>query len=273
MTDGLRCNSKLFASDITIFTTVYGTCKAADDLSHELNSVNFWVNHPWIFLNDTLVKKVQEQKCLGLLLDSTFSFSAHIKSVISKVRQGIGMLKALSKSVPRHILDGIYKLYTRPHLDYVDVIYHTPHSFDDTSQNIIVDSQMEKLESVQYSAALAVTNAWKGTSLDKFYEELGWESLNLRRWSRRLILFCKIMNYLTPDCTRHPIPSIRDLSYNFSQCNVIGQICARSTSLKSSFYPSCLSEWERLDPEIGLSNSVSMFKKKILAIIRPNPKS
>ena len=54
---------------------------------------------------------------------------------------------------------------------------------------------------------------------------------------------------------------------------MIGQICARSKSFKSSFYPSCLSEWEKLEPEVRLFSSVSMFKKKILAIIRPNPKS
>ena len=34
-------------------------------------------------------------------------------------------------------------------MDYGDVIYHMPHDFDDTSQNIILNSQMEKLESVQ----------------------------------------------------------------------------------------------------------------------------
>ena len=132
---------------------------------------------------------------------------------------------------------------------------------------------MEKLESVQYSAALAVIDAWKGTSHDKFYEELGWESQGLRRWRRRLILFSKIMNYLTPDYTRHPIPPMRDLCCNFRLCNITGQICARSKSFKSSFYPCCLSEWERLGPEIRLSNAVSMFKKKLLAIIWPNLKS
>ena len=87
-----------------------------------------------------------------------------------------------------------------------------------------------------------------------------------------LFLIYKILNYLTPDYTKHPIPPIRDLSYNFRRCNIIGQICARSKSFKSSFYPSCLSEWEKLEPELRLSSSVSMFKKKILAIIRPSPK-
>ena len=58
---------------------------------------------------------------------------------------------------------------------------------------------MEKLESVQYSAALAVTGAWKGTSREKLYEELGWESLSQQGWSRRLVLFYKIVNNITPD--------------------------------------------------------------------------
>ena len=69
------------------------------------------------------------------------------------------------------------------------------------------------LESVQYSAALAVTGAWRGTSREKLYNELGWESLNLRRWSRRLALFFKIVNNLTPEYTRQPIPPLPQSNY------------------------------------------------------------
>ena len=137
--NGLRCNSKLFADDITIFTTVCDTYEAADDINHDLNLVNLWAekwrmffnpditkqavevpsDHPLMFFNDTLVKKVQEQKHHGLLLDSTLSFSTHIKSAVFKARQGIGMLKALFLYVSQHTLNGIYKLCIRPHLDYV----------------------------------------------------------------------------------------------------------------------------------------------------------
>ena len=68
----------------------------------------------------------------------------------------------------------MYKLYVRPHLDYGDVIYHG----DDPEMN----SNLTKcLESVQYSAALAVAGAWKGTSYDKLLDELGWEYLYHRR--------------------------------------------------------------------------------------------
>ena len=77
----------------------------------------------------------------------------------------------------------------RPYLDYGDVIYHIPSKVCEFSQNIFLPSLMENLESVQYSAALAVTGSWRGTSREKLYAELGWESLSSRRWSRRLTLF------------------------------------------------------------------------------------
>ena len=66
---------------------------------------------------------------------------------------------------------------------------------------------MERIERVQYQAALAVTGAWKGTSLNKIYDELGWETLTDRRWFRRLVQIYKIRNGLTPDYLKIPLPA------------------------------------------------------------------
>ena len=164
------------------------------------------------------------------------------------------MLRFFSKSLPRHTLNEMFKLYVRPHLDYGDVVYHIPHNICEFSNSVILTNQMEKLESVKYSAALAVTGAWKGTSREKLYNELGWESLNLRRWSRRLTLFYKIVNNLTPDYTRNPVPHLHESNYDLRRNATVGQILARTQAFKSSFYPHCLSEWDRLDPNIRLSS-------------------
>ena len=137
------------------------------------------IDHPNILFNNIPVKKVDEHKHLGIVLDKNLSFSAHIKEVISKTRKGIGRLKYLSSYLPRHTLNELYKLYERPHLEYGDVIYHIPAKMCAFSLNITLSNMMEELESVQYSAALAVTRTWRGTSREKLYTELGWESLNL----------------------------------------------------------------------------------------------
>ena len=83
---------------------------------------------------------------------------------------------------------------------------------------------MEKLASVQYATALAITSAWRGTSREKLYNELGCESLNLRRWSRRLVLLFKFVNNLTPQYTRQPIPPLTQSKYRLPRPNLIGQI-------------------------------------------------
>ena len=50
----------------------------------------------------------------------------------------------------------IYKPFIRPHLDYGDIVYDQPNN----------SSLSEKTESRQYNAALAITNAIKGSSKD-----------------------------------------------------------------------------------------------------------
>ena len=53
-----------------------------------------------------------------MILDSKLSFKGHKREAILKARSGIGLLKYLSKYVSMEVLDQIYKLYVRPHLDY-----------------------------------------------------------------------------------------------------------------------------------------------------------
>ena len=69
-------------------------------------------------------------------------------------------------------LNSLYKLYFRPHLDYGDVIYHIRQKVCDFSNEILLHRQMERIESVQYSAGLARTGAWKGTSRKKYTRSL-----------------------------------------------------------------------------------------------------
>ena len=161
----------------------------------------------------------------------------------------------------------------RPHLDYGDVIYHTPAKVCKLSQNTVLPNLIEKLESVQYSAALAVTGTWRGTSREKLYAELGWVPLICRRWSRRLTLFYTIINNLTPEYTTDPVPPIHPSLYSLCSQDVIGRIKSRTENFKSSFYPNCLSERNKLEQELRLAPSVSVFKKMLLSIIRPPAKS
>ena len=73
-------------------------------------------------------------------------------------------------------------MHVRPHLDYCDIIYHIPVISNEFDSTLTLNHQMNALERTQYQAALAVSGAWKGTNRDKIYEELGWETLDQRRF-------------------------------------------------------------------------------------------
>ena len=67
----------------------------------------------------------------------------------------------------------------------------------------------EKLESVQYKVALAITGAIQGTSREKIYQELGLESLRARRWYKRLSCMFKIVKEEAPNYLINLIPKTK----------------------------------------------------------------
>ena len=121
--------------------------------------------HPYIYFNNKSVKQVPSQKHLGLILDK-LNFQEHLKNILNKVNKTIGLLRKLQNILPREPLLTIYKSFVRPHLDYGDVIYdqHYNNSFH------------QKLESIQYNAALAKISAIRGCSKENIYQQLSLES-------------------------------------------------------------------------------------------------
>ena len=80
------------------------------------------------------------------------NFLRRVKEAITKARKCTGVIRFMAKYVTCHVLDQMYKLYVRPHLCYGNVICH----IEDPEMN---SSLTKRVESVQYSAALAVAGA------------------------------------------------------------------------------------------------------------------
>ena len=158
--------------------------------------------HLSVFFNASEVAVKSDHKILSMLLDSKLNFQSHIKQAVIKATRGTGIIPYLSKYVSWGVLDQIYKLYVRPHLYYDDIIYH---KYDPEFK---LDFP-KKLESIQYSAALAVTRAWSGTDTDRLCEEVGWEILHHRKWYRCLCHFYKLRNYQRPYNLYSEIPQER----------------------------------------------------------------
>ena len=217
------------------------------------------IDHPKIYFNIE-VKTVNDHKHLGLILDKKLSF-------VSRINEGLCIIKYLSCFLSVKTLSQIFKLYKQPHLEFCDVIYHVPIITNPFDSSINLNYLMNTLERIQYYAALAITGTWKGTNLNKIYDELGWESFTDSRCSRCLFHFYKIQNNLTPPYLKTPVPPIRTHLFGRRSVNVIKEIRFKSKSYSNSFYPESIRCWNKIGPELRNSLNLKSFKASILALI------
>ena len=120
-----------------------------------------------------------QKHLLCVTLDRKLIFDKHLNNVLNKVNKTIRLLRKLQYLLPRSTLITLHKSFDIPHLDYGDILY------DQTNGS----SFHEKLESIQYNACLAI----RGSLKEKIYQELGFESLRVRRSYRRVSLFYKVL--------------------------------------------------------------------------------
>ena len=144
-----------------------------------------------MYFNHNLVQQVPSQKYLRMHLDIKLNFQEHLDNIMSKVDKTNGLLRNPS-------LITIYKAFIRPHL-YGDIIYDQAYR----------ESFNQKLQSAQYNAALAITGAISGTSIEKPYHEIGLESLQKRPGYRKLCYFLKIFKVQSSDYLSKTLHSIR----------------------------------------------------------------
>ena len=102
----------------------------------------------------------------------------------------------------------------------------------------------------------------------RLYHELGFESLSARRWYRRLVYFFNIVSCNSPVYLYSLLPA-KQRSYDPIISNLFRKFTSHTSFFKDSFFPYCTSEWNKLGPNLRNSDSISIFKKGLLAFIRP----
>ena len=131
----------------------------------------------------------------------------------------------------------------------------------------------QKPESTQCNACLALSRAIRGSSREKLYQELGLESLQRRRWYKKICLFYKIFKENKPVYLFNLIPT-KNSNYNtFRNTDKIALFYTKHNFFKKYFFPSTVIEWTKLDPNLQSAAPLSVFKNNLLKFIRPSPNS
>ena len=105
---------------------------------------------------------------------------------------------------------------------------------------------------------VVITGAIRDTSTKTVYQELGLESLKFRRWFRKLCHFYKKIKNS---------PRIYLIQYLILTGFIISGLDI--ISLQEKYDMIAITEWNKLDLNIGKSARLNAFKKKLLNFIHP----
>ena len=151
-------------------------------------------------------------------------------------------------------------MFIRPHPDYADVIY------DQHYNNFF----HQKLESIQYNATLAKKGPIRSSSREKLKQELCSESLQQRRWFKKLCYFFKIIKNQSPKYLFDKIPTTRTAYRARNNIDNNTRFNDKHTFFKNLFFLSTVIELNNLNKSIRSSESLTLFEKSILKFIRPS---
>ena len=132
---------------------------------------------------------------------------------------------------------------------------------------------MEKVERIQYQAALAVTGAWQGSNRSKLYDELGWESLSNRRWCKRILHIHKIVSNETPLYLKDKLLLLRRPLYSQNNSNTFHEIRCKTFRYMYSFFPDAITFWNNVITHFNNIPSFGNLKEHIRSLIRPEKKA
>ena len=129
----------------------------------------------YTFCGQTLTS-VDSHCYIGIHLSNTLNWTAQTKAASTKAQQTLGVVRRNLNKCPTHIKAVAYTSLVLPILEYASA------AWDPHSQNNI-----KTLERIQRQAARFCTNNYSREpgSVTKLLQELGWETLQTRRKSKR----------------------------------------------------------------------------------------
>ena len=143
--DKLTCQSLMFADDTKVYSRVTNQ-EDAQLLQQDLNQLEQWSEewllkfHPdkckvlsmgrfedgagyYYTLFGQLLEHIDEEKDLGVIIDSELSFENHISAKIKKANQMMGLIRRVFSFLGKEMFIRLYTALVRTHLEYSQVVW------------------------------------------------------------------------------------------------------------------------------------------------------
>ncbi len=276
LTDNLLSITRLFADDSCLSSTSNNDNDLEGIINCDLQIISAWAkrwlvtfnpnkteamlftlrqSHPLHLIFDgTEITFVEDHKHLGLTLSNTGKWHSHIDKIISSTSKIIGIMRKLKFQLSRSSLNQIYISYVRPILEYASAVWDGCTEYEKSA-----------LEKLQNEAARIVTGLTRSVSLEHLRQEIGWQSLSIRRSVQKLSIMYKAANNETPSYISNLIPpEIQNITnYNLRNRQNINIPYSRLEISKRSCIPSAINLWNNIEPSVRNTETLKQFKSNI----------
>ena len=171
-------------------------------------------------------------------------------NITSKANGTLGFQRRNLKISSKRTKELAYKALVRPTLEYASTVWD-PHE----------KGEVKKLEMVQRRAARFVCGRYHNrSSVSSMIQDLGWPSLQQRRYEARVIMLYKIHHSIVYCAVPLPPPA-RPLRLSHDQA--LQTFGSRTNARKFSFFPKTVRDWNALYQETVQCDSVEEFKSSL----------
>ena len=257
----------IFADDTSLFATGSDPTETVAQLNRDLEKIYSWAkmwkvsfnakkskdvifskkylnNSPPLIFDGLSIDRVNTHKHLGLYLTSTLDFSQQVNDVCLRANRKLSVLRSVN-ILNRQTLDLLYKLTVRSVIDYALPVYYKS----------LTQSQIGRIENIQYKAGKIVTGALHFTNKDKLNLELGWESIIDRGNILSLNFFHKIHRHKTRPLIKSCMPK-SDIEKSQTTRLKGGYIPFKYEHkiFNTSFFPNTLKLWNNLTNQVKVQD-------------------
>ena len=278
ITKDINSPLRLFADDCLLYRVI-NSAEDANMLQEDLNRLSEWANtwklrfnvskctvirctrsltpfnHVYTF-NNHILNLSDQHTYLGVILNTSLSWSPHISSIVTKAFKTLNFLKRNLNKCSKQVKESAYLTMVRPQLEYASDVWD-PHQTGDIAE----------LEKVQRRAARWVMNDYgRLSSVTSMLNQLSWPTLQTRRKLSRLQTLHKVF-YQQISLTIPPyyLPTSRSMRQHHPLHYILPHVS--TTAHQNSYFSKTINDWNSLPVDLIEVADADIFRTGLQSLL------
>ena len=278
ITKDINSPLRLFADDCLLYRVI-NSAEDANMLQEDLNRLSEWANtwqlrfnvskctvihctrsltpfnHVYT-LNNHVLNLSDQHTYLGVILNTSLSWSPHISSIVTKASKTLNFLKRNLNKCSEQVKESAYLTMVRPQLEYASDVWD-PHQTGD----------IVELEKIQRRAARWVMNDYgRLSSVTSMLNQLSWPTLQIRRKLSRLQTLHKIFNQqISLIIPPYYLPTSRSTRQYHPLHYILPHVS--TTAHQNSYFSRTINDWNSLPVDLVEVADADIFRTGLQSLL------